>query len=139
MKWLITTLFLLVACTFPGLNPADSPELDQMNQTETAGSGETATIRAIDSPEATHIPTATPVPLPDELVWFAPNMGSQDFTRLFTETGQWQQARERIDVFKFYTQNVLPHPCEICGDNTLTAFADAQAPLLSLVGENGWD
>jgi len=76
--------------------------------------------------------TATPAlpastPLPGDLVWFAPNMGSRDYTTLFTEPEQWVLARNEIDVFKFYTPNLLPHPCDICGDNILDAFVEVDA------------
>jgi hypothetical protein len=54
-------------------------------------------------------------------------MGSRDYAELFTEPGQWSMARSRIDVFKFYTQNLLEYPCAICGENTLNTFVDVQA------------
>jgi hypothetical protein len=76
-------------------------------------------------PIDTSIPA--PPPVPSDLVWFAPNMGSRDYPELFTKPEQWTVARSRINVFKFYTQNVLNVPCAICGDNTLSTFVDAQA------------
>jgi hypothetical protein len=54
-------------------------------------------------------------------------MGSLDFAGLFAKPEQWSEARQRIDVFKFHTQNVLDYPCKICGDNTLRTFVDTQA------------
>jgi hypothetical protein len=54
-------------------------------------------------------------------------MGSRDYSGLFTKPEQWSAARSEIDVFKFYTQNVLDYPCTICGDNTLDTFVTAQA------------
>ncbi|MBI4673619.1 MAG: Ig-like domain repeat protein [Chloroflexi bacterium] len=68
-----------------------------------------------------------PTPVPADLVWFAPNMGSRDYAELFTKPAQWSKARSRINIFKFYTQNVLDVPCAICGDNTLKKFVDVQA------------
>ncbi len=68
-----------------------------------------------------------PTPVPSDLVWFAPNMGSHDYPELFTKPDQWSQARSRINVIKFYTQNVIDAPCIICGTNTLNAFTKVQA------------
>lgn len=65
-------------------------------------------------------------PDPD-LVWFAPNMGSTDYTELFTKSEQWPVARSKINVFKFYSDNVTDADCAICGKNTLGAFVNAQA------------
>ena len=87
----------------------------------------TATTHPTDTPVPPAIPTATPTPMPSDLVWFAPNMGSRDYPELFTKPEQWTVARSRINVYKFYTQNVLNVPCQICGDNTLSTFVDAQA------------
>ncbi|HSB89990.1 MAG TPA: hypothetical protein VLD63_08210, partial [Anaerolineales bacterium] len=53
--------------------------------------------------------------------------GSRDFAELFAKPEQWSLARSRIDVFKFYTQNLLYYPCAICGDNNLGAFVPVQA------------
>lgn len=82
-------------------------------------------------PASTARPTSTstpaPTPVPSDLVWFAPNMGSRDYNELFTKPEQWSTARSQINVFKFYTQNVLDSPCAICGDNTLNTFVDVQA------------
>ncbi|NJN54470.1 MAG: right-handed parallel beta-helix repeat-containing protein, partial [Anaerolineae bacterium] len=69
----------------------------------------------------------TPLPTVPEQVWFAPNMGSRDYTDLFSHPTQWTTARSQIDVFKFYTQNLIDAPCTICGNNTLNAFVDVQA------------
>ncbi len=68
-----------------------------------------------------------PTPVPSDLVWFAPNMGSRDYAELFKKPAQWSRARSRINVVKFYTQNVLEYPCPICGDDTLKTFVEAQA------------
>jgi hypothetical protein len=54
-------------------------------------------------------------------------MGSVDFTDLFDKPGEWTEAREETDVFKFYIQNVLRSPCRICGDNQLDAFIAVDA------------
>lgn len=68
-----------------------------------------------------------PLPTVPEQVWFAPNMGSRDYIDLFSHPEQWPTARSKIDVFKFYTQNLLNFPCDICGNNILNAFVDVQA------------
>ena len=71
-------------------------------------------------------PPTLPSPSADR-TWFAPNMGSLDYSTLFDQGDQWQKARAKTDIFKFYTQNVMPGPCEICGDNILKTFVDANA------------
>lgn len=79
---------------------------------------------------ATHstlTPTPVPTPMPANLVWFAPNMGSTDYADLFTMPQNWSVARAKINVFKFYTQNLLDDPCDICGKNTLQTFIRADA------------
>ena len=63
----------------------------------------------------------------EALTWFAPNMGSLDFSALFDSNDQWTEARTKTNIFKFYTQNVIPGPCEICGKNTLATFRNFQA------------
>jgi hypothetical protein len=68
-----------------------------------------------------------PTPGPPESVWFAPNMGSTDYTRLFSNPEFWPEVRSRIDVFKFYTQNVFDPACSICGGNSLSAFVAIDA------------
>lgn len=75
-------------------------------------------------------PTLTPAPISvsSDLVWFAPNFGSQGFVELFTQPDQWTEARSRVDVFQFYADNVIgKEPCSICGDNSLEAFIRAKA------------
>jgi hypothetical protein len=79
------------------------------------------------SPTVENVPTSTPKPLLSDLVWFAPNMGSNDYAALFTKTEDWGTARSKIDVFKFYTQNILDAPCTICANNTLSKLANAHA------------
>ncbi len=79
------------------------------------------------SPTVENVPTSTPEPMPSDLVWFAPNMGSNDYAALFTKTEQWEAARSKIDVFKFYTMNVLGDTCPICANNTLGKLAYAHA------------
>lgn len=68
-----------------------------------------------------------PLPTTPDQVWFVPNMGSYDYPDLFAHPEQWPTARSQIDVFKFYTQNLLDAPCTICGSNTLNAFINVQA------------
>ena len=110
---------LLAACNMP--QPALETPLP-------AGPPEpTETSVPVPTPEPTSTSTPAPTPVPSDLVWFAPNMGSRDYPELFTRPEQWSAARSQVNVFKFYTQNVLEYPCTICGDNTLKALVDANA------------
>jgi hypothetical protein len=71
-------------------------------------------------------PPPSPPP-PGPLVWFAPDMGSTDYPELFTQPEKWPVARSKINVFKFYSDNVTDAACAICGNNTLNTFVDVQA------------
>jgi hypothetical protein len=62
-----------------------------------------------------------------DLAWFAPNMGSIDYTELFTRPEQWPVARSKVDIIKFYSDNLTDAACVICGNNTLNAFVNVQA------------
>jgi len=106
-RLVIPLMTMMVACNLPQAAPANPVPTNP--------------------PSPTDIATAAPTPMPTDLVWFGPNMGSLDYAELFTKPEQWSVARSRIDVFKFYTQNVLPYPCAICGDNTLDTFVEAKA------------
>ncbi|MGA9531417.1 MAG: hypothetical protein WBR18_01760 [Anaerolineales bacterium] len=110
------SIMLLAACNAP------MPTVDV---------GGTASLEPTRIPTNTTVPrsTATPAPteVPSDLVWFSPNMGSVDFPALFAEPARWADARGRIDVFKFYIQNVLDVDCDICGGNTLSAFEEVGA------------
>jgi hypothetical protein len=115
----LALLLSLSACNMPQATPATPIATNPGSPTdiETAASipGPTRTI------------TPMPTPMPSDLVWFGPNMGSLDYAELFTRPEQWSEARSRINVFKFHTQNVLPYPCTICGDNTLDTLVEAKA------------
>jgi hypothetical protein len=108
-----------IACNLPQTAPATPLPTNPPQPTDTPTPAPTL------SPTTTSTPA--PTPIPSDLVWFAPNMGSRDYAELFTKPEQWSVARSRIDVFKFYTQNVLEYPCAICGDNTLDTFVEAGA------------
>jgi hypothetical protein len=54
-------------------------------------------------------------------------MGSTDYAELFTMPQDWSIARAKINVFKFYAQNLLEDPCDICGRNTLQTFIHVDA------------
>jgi len=63
---------------------------------------------------------------------------------LFNQPEQWNSARSKIDVFKFYTVQVgtggwscVGHPAYNCGDNHLENFVDVQA--FSKLGQWGID
>jgi hypothetical protein len=73
-------------------------------------------------------------PADSSMVWFTPNVGSVDMLDLFNQPEQWDSARSRIDVFKFYTGQVgsggwscLVNPSSNCGDNHLQNFVNVQA------------
>jgi hypothetical protein len=83
-------------------------------------------------------------PADSSMVWFTPNVGSVDMLDLFNQPEQWDSARSRIDVFKFYTGQVgsggwscLVNPSSNCGDNHLDNFIDVQA--FSKLGDWGID
>lgn len=130
MVWGISVAFAVACGPSSGDAPDPGPEEipdSEMSQTpdsvrETEDRGEATSQEADDRELAPSVAT-----IPDELVWFAPNMGSGDYTDLFTRLDDWAEARSAIDVFKFYAQNALEHPCEICGDNTLDAFVSVDA------------
>ncbi len=117
---MMLSIFLLaLTCNFPqtlikDLLQTNSPEL---HETSTAAS----------TPKPTNTSTPAPTPVPSDLVWFGPNMGSTDFPELFSKPEEWSEARARIDVFKFHQRNVIPGPCQLCGDNYLDAFVNVQA------------
>lgn len=120
--------WLLAACNapIPALNPAEPDAAGERIEgpTPTAESG--AEPPATDPPP-TEEPTPRPTAVPEEIVWYGPNMGSTDFAALFDRPAAWTEARSRVDVFKFYIQNVLDNPCAICGDNTLIPFLEVDA------------
>jgi hypothetical protein len=119
LSLVVLLALLIVGCNFPA--PISAPAANTTQASVSLSPNPTSAL----SPASTSTPAPTPVP--SELVWFAPNMGSTDYAELFTEPDQWTVARSKMDVFKFYTQNVLQDPCAICGDNTVHKFAQAQA------------
>lgn len=120
----IVWLLLGAACNAPGLIGGPPSGLDRPTPAEPVNNP-TAPSSPSERPAAS--PTPQPTPLPDELVWFAPNMGSTDYAALFSDPDAWAAARSQVDVFKFYAQNVMQQPCDICGDNALGAFAAVNA------------
>ncbi len=77
-------------------------------------------------------------------IWFTPNLASVDMLDLFNQPEQWDSARSKIDVFKFYTVQVgtggwgcVGHPAYNCGDNHLDNFVNVQA--FSKLGQWGID
>jgi hypothetical protein len=55
-------------------------------------------------------------------IWFTPNIGSRDFLDLFTRSGDWVNARSKLQVFQFHHGNVQSGPCAVCGPNVLSAL-----------------
>ena len=84
-------------------------------------------------------------PLQDQYsVWFTPNIACVDMLEMFTAPEEWNLARDRIDVFKFYTVQVgsggwscVGHPAYNCGDNHLENFVIVDA--FSKLGQWGID
>lgn len=67
-------------------------------------------------------------------IWFNPNVGSVDMLDLFNNPEQWDSARAKIDVFKFYTGQVgtggwscIGNPYYNCGKNHLENLVIVQA------------
>ncbi|MCK4663206.1 MAG: T9SS type A sorting domain-containing protein [Bacteroidales bacterium] len=63
-------------------------------------------------------------PADSSKVWFTPNIASVDMLDLFNQPEQWDSARSKIDVFKFYLVQVgtegwgcVGHQAYNCGDN----------------------
>ena len=109
---------------------SDEPVPAPAQPTPTAD--QTPTVTAGPTTPATPAVTASGLPIPSidlaaPLVWYAPNMGSVDYPDLFTAPEQWSAARDRVDVFQFYGNNVSGTPFDIGGDNVLDTFVDAQA------------
>ena len=119
LRLIVLLTLAFTACNFPQTAPATPLATNPPRPTGTSTPAPT--------PKPTTTATPVPTPMPPDLVWFAPNMGSRDYPDLFTKPEEWSVARSRIDVFKFYTQNVLEYPCAICGENTLSTFVDVQA------------
>jgi hypothetical protein len=128
----LVVVLVVVACD--GAGPAKRTAGSVIDITLQQGSSLVSSITA-GSTSTTAAPTTTvpaPLPLPDvdltdPLVWFAPNMGSIDFPGLFSEPERWTTARERVDVLKFYGNNVSGFPFDIGGENVLSTFVDAMA------------
>ncbi len=67
-------------------------------------------------------------------VWYTPNIASVDMLDLFNQAEQWDSARSKIDVFKFFLVQVgtegwgcVGHPAYNCGDNHIDNFIEVQA------------
>ncbi|MCD4849166.1 MAG: T9SS type A sorting domain-containing protein [Candidatus Aegiribacteria sp.] len=67
-------------------------------------------------------------------IWFTPNVGSVDMLDLFNNPEQWDSARSKIDVFKFYTGQVgsggwsgIGNPGYNIGENYLENLVNVQA------------
>lgn len=83
------------------------------------------------------LPAGEAQTLPEPRVWFTPAPNSLDMRELFLDDRKnpavdWQQVRDRIHVFKFYTSQLLDHH-DRAWPNTYPALADVRA-FLKLVG-----
>jgi hypothetical protein len=101
--------------------PARPSEPTTSSASSTSVASSTATTEVTAPPVATSPPTTEPLPLPPPdlskrpLVWFNPlpplppgsdlgfSHGSDDYMELFTPDAPWQQAAERVDVFRIYS------------------------------------
>jgi hypothetical protein len=64
----------------------------------------------------------------ERTVWFGPNLASRDMLRLFTNEGEWKQARESVGVFQFYAAQVGAWDvCTDCGGNDLSRLEAVEA------------
>lgn len=118
-----TVLIVLLALGIAQFACAGFQPLGARPQAASPGVPAAGPVTASTSP----LPTPRPTPIPPDLVWLAPNFGSTDYTALFSTPESWSIARGKINVFKFYLDNVLDNPCQICGDNTLQAFVRVDA------------
>jgi hypothetical protein len=127
---LVALVLAIAACNFPQTVLQSSASTTPSSSTAAPGppAGTLPPAPTANSvPQATGTAMPAPTPLREDLVWYGPNMGSRDFAELFTKPEQWDTARARIDVFQFFSQNLLDAPCSICGENKLYTFADAHA------------
>ncbi len=60
-------------------------------------------------------------------IWFCPNAGSLDMLQLFEQTAYWPVAFARLEVFKFYQEQVLDEPVPTVGPNGYRALVAADA------------
>lgn len=66
-------------------------------------------------------------PAATDAMWFAPGPGTLDYINLFEDPDQWSNARQLVDVFKFYQQHTqMPAP-GIVGPNSYDALVRAGA------------
>ena len=78
------------------------------------------------------------VAVPPPLVWFAPAPASLDLRDLFLDGRKnpavdWQDVREQVQVFKFYTAQLLDNN-EASWPNTFEALRDVRAFASSSTG-----
>ena len=127
---LIVLALAVVACNLPRAvlpSPASTTPSSSTAAPGPPASSVPLAATGTSAPATTNTARPAPTPLREDLVWYGPNMGSTDFAELFTKPEQWDAARARIDVFQFFSQNLLDAPCSICGDNKLYTFADVKA------------
>ena len=63
-------------------------------------------------------------------LWIAPNSGSEDFWKMFTDSGaaEWPNARASISTFQFYEGLVSQWSCgSFCRENNLGKFLEVKA------------
>jgi hypothetical protein len=70
---------------------------------------------------------AAPLPWPGDRIWFTPGPGTVDMLRLFEAPDEWPQARQTIDVLKFYQGQTLTAATPGDGPNRYDAFVRVDA------------
>jgi hypothetical protein len=70
---------------------------------------------------------AAQIPWPGDRIWFTPGPATVDMLRLFEASDEWVQARQKIDVLKFYQGQTLTVPSPGDGPNRYDAFVRVDA------------
>ena len=70
---------------------------------------------------------AAPSQWPPDRIWFTPGPGTIDMLRLFEAPEDWPQARQKINVFKFYQGQLLTESTPGDGPNRYDAFVRVDA------------
>jgi len=89
-----------------------------------------ATIKAASGGVSSSTMVAITPSASAQLVWFTPDFDSADMLALFSHPEEWPNTRASVQIFKFYTQELLPPPYScgtLCGQNTEPNLASAGA------------